>query len=43
MFESELTAEENVRLYGAVMGMTKKEMEEKRDLCEAGFRYRGGD
>ncbi len=28
-FQPELTAEENVRLYGAVMGMTKREMEER--------------
>lgn len=28
-FQPELTAEENVRLYGAIMGMGKKEMEEK--------------
>ncbi len=28
-FQPELTAEDNVRLYGAVMGMTKREMEEK--------------
>ncbi len=28
-FQPELTAEDNVRLYGAVMGMNKKEMEDK--------------
>jgi len=28
-FNSELTAEDNVRLYGAIMGMGKKEMEDK--------------
>ncbi len=28
-FQPELTAEENVRLYGAVMGMSKKEIEDK--------------
>jgi lipopolysaccharide transport system ATP-binding protein len=30
-FQPELTAEENVRLYGAVMGMSKKEMEDRFD------------
>jgi ABC-type polysaccharide/polyol phosphate transport system ATPase subunit len=30
-FQPELTAEENVRLYGAVMGMSQKEMEERFD------------
>jgi ABC-type polysaccharide/polyol phosphate transport system ATPase subunit len=30
-FQPELTAEENVRLYGAIMGMSKKEIEEKFD------------
>jgi len=28
-FNPELTAEDNVRLYGAIMGMSKKEMEAK--------------
>jgi ABC-type polysaccharide/polyol phosphate transport system ATPase subunit len=28
-FQGELTAEDNVRLYGAIMGMTKEEMERK--------------
>ena len=28
-FNPELTAEDNVRLYGAIMGMSKKEMEDK--------------
>jgi len=28
-FQPDLTAEDNVRLYGAIMGMTKKEMESK--------------
>ncbi|MCX9085926.1 MAG: hypothetical protein OIN87_14140, partial [Candidatus Methanoperedens sp.] len=28
-FNPELTAEDNVRLYGAIMGMSKSEMEEK--------------
>lgn len=30
-FQPELTAEENVRLYGAVMGMSKKEIEDRFD------------
>ena len=30
-FQPDLTAEENVRLYGAVMGMSKKEMEDRFD------------
>ncbi|MDW7776894.1 MAG: ABC transporter ATP-binding protein [Methanosarcinales archaeon] len=30
-FQPDLTAEDNVRLYGAVMGMNKEEMEEKFD------------
>lgn len=34
-FQPELSAEENVRLYGAVMGMTKKEIEDKfEDIFE---------
>ena len=28
-FQGDLTAEDNVRLYGAIMGMTKQEMENK--------------
>src|SRR5659263_48102 len=30
-FQPELTAEENVRLYGAVMGMSKKDIEDRFD------------
>ena len=31
-FNPELTAEDNVRLYGTIMGMSKKEMEDKFEV-----------